>query len=574
MRVCPRAGPTRFFMDNEGAFDVIVVGTGLTESITAAALAKAGFKVAHLDENVYYGGDEASLSLDEYINWVTQNKDSTQFSSFSLSSSHVLPNSRQYSISLSPSVIPSTGSLISSLVASGVSRYGGFRLVEQVAVYSPGHKVKAVPGSKEDIFKDKTISLLDKRRLMRFLVFASGDEDFKGRPELEGVKGDMPFIEFLKATFSLNQEMAETITFALCHCTSPADNALSTLHRLRRYLRSAGRYGHSPFLIGHYGSSGEIAQGFCRMAAVSGSVYILGKTIDSINRNRSTEKSQSTPIYTLTLSDFTEPITCDLIIASENRLPAGLARDISHAHRVPSAVGEDTPTAIARGICIIDQPLSLASRQESSIPGEAEFTADSTEPTSILDTGIIVFPPSSLPTGTASSAVTVLVVGEGTMSVPKGKWIIYLSTPSSSKSDTISPEQLLKPYLHTTLSLSATSSDIVPLFSSFYFQSPPSSSVDSSSIASPGFGVSSKTASPTLPTILILPSPAVLPLPDSGDAAALNAEAVFWDAVKALEGSRAIRGGFAQDTPAVLEDDELKIGSFWPPVLNEEEDDE
>ncbi|KAJ4491706.1 GDP dissociation inhibitor-domain-containing protein [Lentinula lateritia] len=584
-------------MDDEGAFDVIVIGTGLTESITAAALAKAGFKVAHLDENVYYGGDEASLSLDEYIDWATQPRTSTQISSFSsLSPSDTLPNSRQYSISLSPSVIPATGPLISSLVASGVSRYGGFRLVEHVAVYSSDHKVETVPGSKEDIFKDKTISLLDKRRLMRFLVFASEDEEFEGRVELEGTNVDMPFLEFLKATFSLNQEIAETITYALSYCTSPTDKTLPALHRLRRYLRSIGRYGHSPFLVGHYGSSGEIAQGFCRTAAVAGAVYILGKPISSITRNRNSEKAQSTPTYTLTLADFPEPITCHLLISSESRLPVELIRNIDAIQRIPSAfpfADEDKPIKIARGVCIIDQALTLTPTQDSLIFGEADLENSITESSPALDTGIVVFPPFSVPAGFAPSAVTVLVVGEGSFSVPKGKWIIYISTPipsfspdSNHDSDpVVSPETLLKPYLETTLSFSSTSSvkPLIPLFTSFYLQStspaPRAASVTASAVPtdlSASHEVSNSIDPPS-PSILLMPLPEILPLPDSGDASALNAEAVFWEAIKALNGFKDTKKQEAsqeQDAPPVREEDRLSIESFWPPVVSEEDDED
>ena len=48
-------------------YDVVVVGTGLIESILACALAKTGKTVLHLDRNDYYGGDYASFSLDKFI---------------------------------------------------------------------------------------------------------------------------------------------------------------------------------------------------------------------------------------------------------------------------------------------------------------------------------------------------------------------------------------------------------------------------------------------------------------------------------------------------------------------------
>ncbi len=44
--------------------------------------------------------------------------------------------------------------------------------------------VRKVPGSKEEVFKDKSIGLLDKRRLMKFLMFAAGD--FESDPVILG----------------------------------------------------------------------------------------------------------------------------------------------------------------------------------------------------------------------------------------------------------------------------------------------------------------------------------------------------------------------------------------------------
>jgi RAB protein geranylgeranyltransferase component A len=105
------------------------------------------------------------------------------------------------------------------LVASGVARYGGFRLVERVCVYDSSGSVKPVPGSKEDIFKNKEISLVDKRRLMRFLMFAAGD--FEETKELEGHEIS-PFPAYLKNVFSLNEEMSNAITYALAYCLSPS----------------------------------------------------------------------------------------------------------------------------------------------------------------------------------------------------------------------------------------------------------------------------------------------------------------------------------------------------------------
>jgi RAB protein geranylgeranyltransferase component A len=45
----------------------VIYGTGMTESILAGALAKAGKKVIHVDNNDYYGDSDASLNLREFI---------------------------------------------------------------------------------------------------------------------------------------------------------------------------------------------------------------------------------------------------------------------------------------------------------------------------------------------------------------------------------------------------------------------------------------------------------------------------------------------------------------------------
>ncbi|CAL1280569.1 unnamed protein product [Larinioides sclopetarius] len=59
-------------------FDVIVVGTGMPECIIAAAAARVGKKVLHLDRNGYYGGDWASFSYDKFLEWMNEIQSSEQ----------------------------------------------------------------------------------------------------------------------------------------------------------------------------------------------------------------------------------------------------------------------------------------------------------------------------------------------------------------------------------------------------------------------------------------------------------------------------------------------------------------
>jgi Rab proteins geranylgeranyltransferase component A len=51
-------------------FQVIVIGTGLEESIVAAAAARNGHTVLHIDSNDFYGGQWAAFTLDGIQKWV------------------------------------------------------------------------------------------------------------------------------------------------------------------------------------------------------------------------------------------------------------------------------------------------------------------------------------------------------------------------------------------------------------------------------------------------------------------------------------------------------------------------
>lgn len=66
-------------MDEEGlrkqGYDVILCGTGLTQSILAASLARAGKSILHCDSNDFYGDMDAVLSLGALIQWASNISD-------------------------------------------------------------------------------------------------------------------------------------------------------------------------------------------------------------------------------------------------------------------------------------------------------------------------------------------------------------------------------------------------------------------------------------------------------------------------------------------------------------------
>ncbi|KAK7696481.1 hypothetical protein QCA50_001138 [Cerrena zonata] len=530
-------------------FDTIVLGSGLTESILAAALSKAGFKVGHFDTNPYYGGDDTSLSVDDLREWSqSRNQEGNtpysrsqyqKFSHISFTSSDV-SQSRTFSISLSPTIIPSLGPLIDSLISSGVSRYGGFKLLESIAVYDGPSKVKPVPTSKEDVFRDKDLSLVEKRRLMRFLMFAAGE--FENASELSGLESH-PFLEFLREKFSLVNKVAQAIAYALAFCTSPSDTTLPALQRIRRYLRSAGRYGPSPFLVGHYGGIGEIAQGFCRAAAVGGATYILGRDILSLQPPSAAKNPDA--LWSIQIDDFEEQPQpkAPIIVTKPDYSPP--------ANEAPSPQG--FVKKLARCIVVINHSISFSPTSTPATANEEILVQAEEVPTSnIVDTGLLIFPPSSVDGGSADAAVTCLISGEGSFAAAAGHWVLHITIPILVEDTNVEPEAVLKPYLEAALTLTSSSSDepTEPLMTLYYLQTIPAADLVVLSDDSGSFTVASDT-----PYIA-----------EVGDSAATHAEEAFFKIVKALE-KRGVKPSKVKKLgqESDVEEDEGPITQFWPP---------
>jgi len=184
--------------------------------------------------------------------------------------------------------------------------------------------------------------------------------------------------------------------------------------------------------------------------------------------------------------------------------------------------------------------------------GETSSKDDSPKEKNIVDTALLIFPPSSVPGGSSTVSVHALITGEGCMSAPTGHWIVYLIMPNVElQSD--SAEILLKPYLDALLTLTVASGDatqqFAPPFSLFYFEHPDSDvSADSSS--------ESFIHIPTSWTYLT----------ETADSAASTAEEVFWKAIGVLKAA-GVKPHVAKDSGV----DSGEVESFWPPLGDMEE---
>ncbi|KAJ9109040.1 hypothetical protein QFC21_000366 [Naganishia friedmannii] len=457
-------------------FDVTVVGTGLSESIAASTLAKQGYSVLHLDPHEYYGDRHASLTVDEMVQWVKEIQAASlpryTAASYESPASDFEDNldrvARQYALSVFPAILPARGDLIDTLIAEDVAKYVSFRLVDGVSTYqkpSAGEpkgngKWKRVPAGKDQIFKDSSLSLLEKRRLMKFIMFASAERDSDGwnsEPVLQG-KESQSLLEFLATTFQLSHELADTIAYGIAFCTSPSESVKPALLRMNRYFRSIGRYGPSPFLIAQYGGVGEITQAFCRACAVYGGMYILGPQSKITNFTCTPEATQSNSKHAISIQipAHHEPVTSKVLIDGTGTLS-----------RHSSQAKQGDAKAALQNCCIailskLPSQIKLAitpqtdKRDDDSDSENAkeEQTEENTQ-----DVFLMVFPPASIEGG-SSQAVRALFTGSGTGSCPTGQFILYLQ--AMAEGDSPAPKQTLLPYMECLLG------DTSPLFITYY----------------------------------------------------------------------------------------------------------
>lgn len=214
---------------------------------------------------------------------------------------------------------------------------------------------------------------------------------------------DETLLNFFGRAFSIPPPLAFSLSFALAHTSSLDSPALPALLRMRSYLRSVGKYGNSPFLVGQYGGAGEVVQGFARLAAVQGAIYILAQELESVELDE--DKTAEHPV-SVQIKGFSHPIKASQLIAHQDYLPS--------PPTPPSSI--QPPETLARCIAIFD----ILPAFFPLLPPTSSDADDGSEGKDRLpDTALLVFPPKTL-VENVESTIQAILMGEGTGSAPKG----------------------------------------------------------------------------------------------------------------------------------------------------------
>ncbi|XP_073811629.1 rab escort protein [Musca autumnalis] len=342
-------------------FDLIVIGTGFPESCVAAAASRVGKTVLHIDPNEFYGGSWASFNLDAFnallaegnadnskeirngkFEWhiPLEGGDSAEESASpdeenkqqQWTAEKVLKLSRKFNLDLCPKILYSSGDLVQLLISSNICRYAEFRAIDRIFTQFEG-KLLTVPCSRSDVFNTKDLSIVEKRLLMKFLTICLTYGEDKCEEDMSEFKGKT-FIEYLreqKVTEKINKCVMQAIAM-----TSEDTSFEEGMERTKKFLKSLGRYGNTPFIFPMYGC-GEIPQCFCRLCAVFGGIYCLKRQINAVNVD---ESAQTVSIEV----DGQHQVQAKNIVCSTSNLPASMR-------------SENPKNCLSRGIFIASSAL-------------------------------------------------------------------------------------------------------------------------------------------------------------------------------------------------------------------------
>lgn len=230
-------------------------------------------KVLQVDRNNYYGGEAASLNLQ---NAFAKFKPGEEVPTN-------LGSNRDYNIDIVPKFIMACGNLVKILLHTKVTRYLDFKVIDGSFVVKDGTKVNKVPANEVDAVKTPLVGFFQKRRLRNFLIFVSAfkEEDSSTHEGFNVFKTPMKAIF---EHFSLDENTQEFLGHAMA--LHPDDGylarpAIDTMQALQLYAYSLDRYGKSPYIYPVYGLGG-LPESFSRLCAIHGGTFMLNTDVSEI----------------------------------------------------------------------------------------------------------------------------------------------------------------------------------------------------------------------------------------------------------------------------------------------------
>lgn len=262
-------------------YDLVVLGTGITETMLSGLCSLEGMRVLHLDKNSFYG--DAGASLNATALW-------QRFRPGEAVPQDLLPN-RDWNVDLIPKFIMAYGKLVKMIIKMKVSHYLTWKSVEGSYVYqwqkggffsSDKGVIEKIPGNDREALTSNLLSLFEKRRCQSFFQFVQGFDPANAKTW--GKHDPRAAFRTLIAGFGLDENTIDFLGHAIALYTSDEfldQPATEVLERIKLYIDSSGRFGDSHFIYPFYGLAG-IPEAFSRKSAVYGGTFMLNVTVDHL----------------------------------------------------------------------------------------------------------------------------------------------------------------------------------------------------------------------------------------------------------------------------------------------------
>ncbi|CAD6499201.1 BgTH12-04853 [Blumeria graminis f. sp. triticale] len=262
-------------------YDIIVLGTGLTECVLSGVLSVKGKKVLHIDRNDYYGGEAASVNIETlFKKYGNYNKGEEPWKKYG--------RVNDWNIDLVPKFLMSHGELTNILVSTDVTRYLEFKQVAGSYVQQgsgPKATVAKVPSDTAEALRSSLMGMFEKRRMKTFIEWI-GLFDESDSKNHKGLSIHNCTMREVYDKFGLEPTTRDFIGHAMAlyqtdNYLEEKGRAPEVIKRIRLYGNSVSRYGKSPYIYPLYGL-GELPQGFARLSAIYGGTYMLNTNIEEV----------------------------------------------------------------------------------------------------------------------------------------------------------------------------------------------------------------------------------------------------------------------------------------------------
>ena len=216
--------------DLSSFYDVAVIGTGLVESLIAAACSRSGLRVLQVEETPFFGDSNTTVNLDELTDWIKfqqNHASSSPFSDFSISENKTHPLSqllqkkaKMFNLDITPHVVPCKGGFLSFYYGSLFRNYLEFIRVECTTLLqsSSQHGSPALVPIPQSIQEILTSSLSSSEQY-HFVPLLKSVTSWDGLTDTDAFfqgYAHKPFSQFLKKLHLDGTRLSSFISYCMC----------------------------------------------------------------------------------------------------------------------------------------------------------------------------------------------------------------------------------------------------------------------------------------------------------------------------------------------------------------------